>query len=315
MLAEQVRSGGTLVTILQVAAGRTVVSTVTALRQVVIDTIERDGPVVLDGLGVSGPEAFREVVGLFGDPFGSYRGGNTPRRMVRDGIFTSTEYPAKYPISLHNELSYAHRWPDRLYFCCQLPARAGGTTPVCDGRAVLADLDGDILRRFETLGVFYHQHLHGGHGFGKSWQATFDTSDRAEVEQFLLDSGASFTWSDQGGLRVGQRRRAVLEHPRTGHPVWFNQAEQWHPSALPAGQADALRAVLNGVERDLPHSVAYGDGSPISLADLEHIREVVERHTVRIPWRAGNVMIVDNALTMHGRDAYEGDRRVLVAMT
>ena len=30
------------------------------------------------------------------------------------GVYTSTEYPPEFFISLHNELSYSTRWPSRL---------------------------------------------------------------------------------------------------------------------------------------------------------------------------------------------------------
>jgi alpha-ketoglutarate-dependent taurine dioxygenase len=35
---------------------------------------------------------------------------------------------------------------------------------------------------------------------------------------------------------------------------------------------------------------------------------------VIFPWSAGDVLILDNMLMMHGRQPYEGERRVLVAM-
>ena len=40
-----------------------------------------------------------------------------------------------------------------------------------------------------------------------------------------------------------------------------------------------------------------------------------ETHTVREPWQPGDLMIVDNIRTAHSREAYEGSREVLVAMT
>lgn len=269
-----------------------------------------DGAVLVRGLGLDSPEAFHAVVEKFGEPWQSYRGGNTPRTTVSDGVFTSTEYPAEYPISQHNELSYAAAWPERLFFCCLVAATSGGATPVTDGRAVLADLDPGVLERFTS--VVYRQFLHGGHGFGKSWQDTFETTDRSAVEDALR--GADFGWTDDGSLRVSQRRAGVVRHPRTGEEAWFNQAEQWHPSSLPADEREALLELV-GDERDLPHSVTYGDGRPIPVEDLAEVRRAIERNTVAVPWQAGDLLIVDNVLAMHGRQAYAGERRVLVAMT
>ncbi|MEV0623401.1 TauD/TfdA family dioxygenase [Nonomuraea sp. NPDC050404] len=307
MPTDKITSGGTTMTVLTLA-GTDVPG------EDVDDALTRDGAVLLRGLGLRTPEEFHSLVSTFGSPMTSYRGGNTPRRKVTTGVFTSTEYPAEYPISPHNELSYAHHWPARLFFCCLVPARTGGATPVCDGRAVLADLAEDTRDRFERHGVVYRQQLHGGYGFGKSWQDTYQTSDAAAVETFLRDTETEFAWTDDGGLRTAQLRPAVLRRSVTGELIWFNQAEQWHPSGLPAEEAEALLTLVE-TEAELPHSVTFGDGTPIDAADLHEVRDAVRRNTLSVPWAAGDVMIVDNELVMHGREAFTGERRVLVSMT
>ena len=37
-------------------------------------------------------------------------------------------------------------------------------------------------------------------------------------------------------------------------------------------------------------------------------------NTAREPWQAGDLMLVDNVRTAHGREEFEGPREVLVAM-
>ena len=272
------------------------------------------GAVLVRGTGFTDAAGFHDQVARYGVPLiSSYRGGNTPRTAVGDAVFTSTEYPARYAISLHNELSYAHSWPQRLHFGCLVAAETGGATPVCDGSALLNDLPGPVRERFTSRGVVYHQHLHGGHGLGKSWQDTFETTDRGEVEEFLAATCAEHTWTRLGGLRVIHRRPAVRTHAR-GHDVWFNQADQWHPSTLPGDDAADLLDLVDD-PADLPHWVTYGDGSPIPESDVEAVRAAADRNRVAVPWRPGDLMVVDNTAVLHGREAYTGDRRVVVAMT
>ncbi|WP_165961045.1 TauD/TfdA family dioxygenase [Actinocrispum wychmicini] len=271
------------------------------------------GVVLLRGLGISSPAHFHETVAKFGEPLGGYRGGNTPRTKVADGIFTSTEYPAEYEISLHNELSYAQTWPDRLFFCCLTEPTTGGATPVCDGRALLSDLDPDVRDRFTTKGIVYRQHLHGGYGPGKSWQRTFETDNPAEAEKFLHAAGLTFNWTPDNGLRTSAPRPAIRTHPKTGTPVWFNQADQWHPTNLPPTEREALLDLFDN-ESDLPHSVTYGDGSPIPSSDVDAIRTAAKRNELSFPWQRGDIMIVENMLALHGRHPYTGPRKILVAM-
>jgi alpha-ketoglutarate-dependent taurine dioxygenase len=278
------------------------------------ESLLADGAVVIRGLGIATPEDFHDCVATFGTPLDSYRGGNTPRSAITEGIFTSTEYPPEYAISLHNEMSYALRWPDQLYFCCLAAPDAGGATPVTDGRRLLADLDPAVRARFESRGVMYRQNLHGGFGLGKSWQKTFETNNRAEVEGFLRATQANFRWTADDELRVTQVRPAVRSHPVTGEQVWFNQAEQWHPSNLPPADAEALMSIVRS-EEELPHSAAFGDGEPIPIDDLDHIRDVAKSNQVALPWENGDMMVIDNMLVMHGRQSYTGSRRVVVSMT
>lgn len=303
----------------RIAAGDTtmialdVTGPVEELRERAGEVLASTGVVLLRGLGVSTPDRFHEVVGHFGEPLTSYRGGNTPRSKVADGIFTSTEYPPEYEISLHNELSYASQWPRRLFFCCLVEPGSGGATPVCDGRALLGALDDEVAERFVARGVTYRQHLHGGFGLGKSWQDTFETADRAEVETFLAEADMTFSWTDDGGLRTAAHRPAVRTAP-SGETVWFNQADQWHSSNLPPTEREALLELYED-EADLPHSVTYGDDSPIPQPDLDAVRAAAKQHELANPWQQGDVMIVENMLALHGRQPFTGSRRILVSMT
>jgi hypothetical protein len=47
---------------------------------------------------------------------------------------------------------------------------------------------------------------------------------------------------------------------------------------------------------------------------VEHVRAAYDAETVALPWRAGDVLVIDNVLAAHGREPFSGDREVLVAM-
>ncbi|WP_200300915.1 TauD/TfdA family dioxygenase [Streptomyces adelaidensis] len=316
MREERRTTGGTTLAVLHIE-GRVEswdTGRLSEVRHRVEELLAECGAVMLRGPGVADADEFHRAVTAFGDPLiDSYRGGNTPRMTVSDGVFTSTEYPARFDISLHNELSYAHRWPSRLFFCCLVAPETGGATPVCDGRALLEDLPPKVRERFES-GVVYRQHLHGGLGLGKSWQDTFETDDRGVVEEFLDASEAEYRWTAEGGLRVSQHRPGVRTNPLTGRDVWFNQADQWHPSNLPGDEGETLLSLIDDVD-DLPHWVTYGDGTPIPDEDLAEVRAAARRNRLVEPWRGGDIMIVTNMSVLHGREAYTGPRKVVVSMT
>lgn len=241
----------------------------------------------------------------------AYVHGNSPRTKVGANVYTSTEYPSRYTISMHNELSYAAHWPSRLMFFCQVAAETGGATPLVDAALWLESLDPHVRAAFAG-GVRYQQNLHDGMGLGKSWQETFETDDRAEVERFLAASGATWEWTAEG-LRVIQVRPSTIRHPVTGAEVWFNQSDQWHPAALDDETAKVMAEVMG--EDELPQSVRFADGSPIPGEYVIQVRDRGLEAAVDVEWRAGDVLLIDNLLVAHGRRSYTGDRRVLVAMS
>jgi alpha-ketoglutarate-dependent taurine dioxygenase len=240
-----------------------------------------------------------------------YVHGNSPRTRVSGNLYTSTEYPQQFTISMHNELSYAHRWPARLAFYCQKAAESGGATSVLDGELWLDSLDAEVRDAFAG-GIRYVQNLHDGYGFGKSWQDTFETDDRAAVDGFLRDSQAEWAWGPEG-LRVTQLRPATVKHPVTGAEVWFNQADQWHPAGLGDETSAELYDILSPDE--FPQYVTFADGSPIPAAHIEQVLNRGLENAVDVDWRTGDVLLIDNVLTAHGRRPFEGTRRVLVAMS
>ncbi len=106
--------------------------------------------------------------------------------------------------------------------------------------------------------------------------------------------------------------QAVATHPQTGERVWFNQAHLFHVSTLPPDIRQALVSVLG--EENLPRQAYYGDGSPIAAADLDAIRAAYWQETVVFPWQQGDILLLDNMLTAHGRRPFAGSRQVVVGI-
>ncbi|EPH45252.1 TauD/TfdA family dioxygenase [Streptomyces aurantiacus] len=266
---------------------------------------------VFRGFGVT-PERLDEILDLLLPNRLAYVHGNSPRTKVGSNVYTSTEYPQEFTISMHNEMSYAHAWPARLAFYCQIQPGGGGATPVVDAALWLNSLDDEVREAFAD-GVRYLQNLHDGYGLGKSWQDTFETTDRKDVEAFLEPTGAQWEWKGDGGIRITSLRPATTRHPVTGTEVWFNQADQWHPAGLGDDAAAALAQLLP--ENELPQNVTLADGSPIPAAYVAQIRDRGLEHAVNVDWRTGDLLLIDNVLLAHGRRPFTGDRRVLVAMS
>jgi alpha-ketoglutarate-dependent taurine dioxygenase len=242
----------------------------------------------------------------------NYVEGSSPRIMVGEKVYTSTEYPPALEVSMHNELSYAHRWPQKILFFCVTAPQQGGETPIADSRRVFELMPPEVRRRFLDKQVKYLRNLHASRGAGLSWETVFETDDRSFVESYCRQGDIDFRWKEDGGLWTSQVRPAALRHPQTGEMLWFNQVHQFHPSNLGREGAAALLTLER--EEDLPIHATFGDGTPLPEEDLEEIREAYRKAMVVFPWQESDLLLADNMLMAHGRKPFAGPRRVVVAM-
>jgi alpha-ketoglutarate-dependent taurine dioxygenase len=276
----------------------------------------RHGALLFRGFALDSVAAFiRFVKACSGnDRLFDYAGGASPRDALGDGSYSSTEYPAHLGLPLHNELSYADRYPKRLFFCCLAEPASGGETTLGDSRRILARIDPAVADEFRRRGLRYLRNLSAAAGSGYSWQDAFETQDAQVAEQRCRAIGADFRWGEGGMLHMSQLRPATAVHPKTGDEVWFNQADGFHPSVLDRETYAALVAECGGEDR-LRLGVTHGDGGQIDIGALEHVREVLRAETVPHAWRRGDVVVIDNLLAAHGRRPFTGPRKIALAMT
>lgn len=272
--------------------------------------LERHGSLLIRGLGLSTVEYFaaaRDV--LLTEPV-AYQEKATPRSEQGSGVYSSTDMPPSHEIALHNENSYTLDFPGLLLFGCLTAPEQGGATPVADCRKVLARIPEPLADRFRasgwTLTRTYHPHM------GLPWTRAFGTEDRAQLESYLGRSLTASQWLAGDTLRTSQRRTATLHHPDTGEEVWFNHIAFWNEHTLDPEFREVLRESYG--PEGLPFNTAHGDGSPIAPEDVAVLAEAYRAERCRESWQPGDLLIVDNILTCHGREAFRGDRRIVVAM-
>ena len=267
------------------------------------------GSVLLRGFGLTTPPEFEAVVSaLVPDLFADY--GDLPKEESGQRIYHSTPYPNDMAILFHNESSHLPSWPTRQFFFCVQPSPVGGNTPLLDCELVMQKIKPELIERFVTKKLCYVRNFVPG--VDVSWQDFFKTEDRSQVEQQCASEGMTCEWLGEV-LRVKNVTDAVRLHPQRRTEVFFNQVQLHHSSCLDPSTRQALLDIC-GSEIALPRNVLYGDESPISDEDMQHLNDVFFENCVQFPWLAGDIIAVDNMRASHARLPYEGPRKITVAM-
>src|SRR5439155_9445136 len=186
----------------------------------------------------------------------------------------------------------------------------GGATGVADATDVLDALPAELVERFERDGWLLTRNYNDE--IGASFADAFGTQDRGAIENYCRANAIEFEWQPDGGLRTRQRRSAVVHHPRSGQRCWFNQIAFLNEWTIDPEVREYLVDMYG--EDGLPFNTRFGNGDAIGADVVQLINEVYEANTARERWQAGDLMLVDNVRTAHGRERFEGPREVLVAM-
>ncbi len=278
-----------------------------ALRAVVAE----HGSVLVRGLGLREAAGAGAVLREIGSGLLPETEPFAPRLPYADGVYSSTKWPQNQQMCMHHELSYRQEFPGLMLFACLTAPAEGGATTVADAPSVLEALPAELVERFERDGWLLTRTYNDE--IGARVAQAFGTEDRSAVEAYCRANAIGFDWQPDGTLRTRQRRSAVVRHPVSGRRCWFNQVAFLNEWTI----AEEVREYLLDVygPDGLPFNTRFGNGDPIDRDIVELLNAVYQDHTLREPWQDGDLLIVDNIRTAHGREPFEGPREVLVAMT
>jgi alpha-ketoglutarate-dependent taurine dioxygenase len=273
--------------------------------------VAEHGAILVRGLALGDAAQTAAVFERLGSGLMVEREAFAQRQRYAEGVYSSANWPATQPMCMHHELSYTLDAPSLMLFACLTPPTAGGVTGVADAAAVLEALPADLVERFAREGWMLVRSYNDE--IGASWEEAFGTDDRGTVERYCQANAIELAWQPDGSLRTRQRRNAVVRHPASGRACWFNQVAFLNEWTMDPEVHEYLVEVY-GAE-GLPFNTCFGNGDQIGEDVVELLNQVYEANTLREPWQAGDLMLVDNIAMAHSREAFQGQREVLVGMT
>ena len=291
-----------------------------ANRDWVTEQLHQVGALLFRGFGVRGVDDVEVVARAIEPGLQNEYLGSSPRvALSKSGyVFSASELPDFYPLPAHNEMSFTAKPPSRLFFACTIAPGKYGETPLVDFRAVYRDLDPALRERWARKGLRIIRNYSGPGETRKDffelkkWTEMFNTRDRAVVEATCAREGFQAVWKDNDRLALISHHQPVRSHPVTGEPVWFNHIHNFHLDAGHLEYFQVLKRRTVAAEDQAMHAT-FADGSEIPSAEVDAVIRAIWKNLVITPWQQGDVVVIDNASTGHGRLPYEGPREVVVS--
>ncbi|XYI02450.1 TauD/TfdA family dioxygenase [Sorangium sp. So ce1128] len=211
----------------------------------------------------------------------------------------------------HNDYCDRPFWPSHLFFWCELTTAAGGQTPFVDCAKLARLLPSRLTERFQAEGWILRRRF--DHGMGVDASGYFKTQAPGTIRGCLTALGAfDERWSGDRLDGFSVRFRPAFHHPTSGLLVWannilFSNVEMIDPSIRECLIRDY------GADK-LPVNTYWGDGSAIEADDIAAMRCVYSQSRVCMTWQQGDVLLLDNIRTAHGRRPILGPQKVNVGM-
>ena len=192
---------------------------------------------------------------------------------------------------LHPELSREPWRPDTCLFACFDAPAEGGETTVCDGVDIVAQLPLDLVGEMRRRRLLYIQPA--SPEVLQYWLGT------ATPDDALLASPpptCPYFFRRAGGRIVRAFSRALLHKP------------MFHD-----GPAFGNFLLFARDHLGLANFPCLDDGKPVPTAWLDAVRTAAAPITYAVPWRRGDIVLLDNSRFMHGRRAIVDPRRRMIA--
>lgn len=311
--------------------------------QWVNDMTHEYGGLLLRGFNMKTPQDFDHFIeSVHPDIEASVYLGTTPRFRINGTKYIQSASEAPWIISIptHIELSFTPNPPKRIYFYAdQLNEAPGGHTPFTDFRAVWEQMDPDLKDKILKRGWLYERWYtnKGDRNYdplkSKPWQDMFLTDNKTIAFEMAAKQEFNASWDASNNVLLRHYAVITRNNEATGRDFWCTHFNVLHaptfsiPYAWDAQLLNSKFSVLAAwlleiwVQGRRLLGYRYGhntywadDESEIEWDDAMNVRKLISRNTWSFPYERGDLVVLDNHRTAHGRTPwYKGKRSVLVA--
>ncbi|XP_076953383.1 clavaminate synthase-like protein At3g21360 [Bidens hawaiensis] len=268
------------------------------------------GAILFRGFPVVSPSDFNSVVKAFDFPELSYSGGVAPRTQVVDRVYTANESPLDQAIPFHHEMAYLPNPPTKLFFFCEEEPRIGGETPIVLSHILyekMKEKHPEFIVKMEEHGLKYIKIAGDDDNpssyTGTGWKSTYKTDDKNIAEERAAKQGTKLEWMENSVKIILGPFPAIRVDEMSGRKTWFNSLAVSYcgPATEKTGNQNT--------------SVELGNGDSVGDEVVEDLLKVMEEECAAIPWKKGDVLLVNNLTVLHSRrPLIKPPRRILASL-
>lgn len=253
--------------------------------------VNESGAVVLKGFGPD-TETFFNYTEKLDLNFIDYRGGAFHREQVnhKPTLMTVTGHDSHFPIPLHGELYYQKTQPDFLIFFCQINALMGGSSIIANAQLIYQELPKETQTFLENNPIKYLRKIKA-----TEWPKVYKTHDKSLVAHLCRELDIKAEFDSNEDLLTEYVTRAYQGNPKS----FLN-------NILPNYYLQKLGREEAGVKT--------ADGKDLPIEIIKSIEKTCKLHTYKVPMRPGDILLVNNRLTLHGRSGFIGKRQIFLRM-
>ncbi|KAI3761597.1 hypothetical protein L1987_52017 [Smallanthus sonchifolius] len=283
---------------------------ITADKQWLESLLQKNGVILFRGFPVTSPSDFNNVVEAFGFPELVYAGGRAPRTKVVGRIYTANESPLDKQIPFHHEMAYIPDFPSKLFFFCEEEPERGGETPLVLSHVIYEKMKAkhpEFIAQLEEHGLTYKKVTSGedrpSSFRGRSWKSAYMTDDKNVAEKRAAEQETKLEWMGNAVKMTTGPLPAIRFDKESQRKTWFNN--------LVLSKTGPMNDDIDGNDT----YVELGNGDLVPDHPVKDCLKIMEQECVAIPWKKGDVMLVNNLMVLHGRrPLLKPPRRILASL-
>ncbi len=281
----------------------------------VSDALEQNGALIFRGFGAN-IDDFTKFSEQFSNQFSYYEGGglqwrslNRERVNNNNSLFTTTGGNIGFYIPLHAEMHYTGSPPKFLWFYCEEAPLDKGQTLLANSRVMFEALSNETRDFFRTNKVKYIRDYKNG-----EWQQSFNTNEINHLKTLCAEQACTVQSDTDQNVCIEYTQSAILQDKHQ-QDCFVNNVLVIHyfEHALESGLAQAYIPDMKKQASPVKARMENGERFPDRI--LLDLAEAAQAVSVPHQWQAGDIILIDNFQTLHGRnESADKDRKIYVRM-